>query len=99
MRQQTVAHWINLCLLKVYSGAYKKFAAVIEVDSFEGVLPGGIMAVIILLETTSLLILQESIKSLKPFSMCSGSKEVTRESGRLAWLVFNSNSKGKCHLL
>ena len=44
-----MAHWINYFFyvyVKVYSGAYKKhFPAVTEVDNFEGVLPGGIMAV------------------------------------------------------
>ena len=35
MRQQTVAHWINLCL-KVYSGAYKRhFPAVNLVGNYK----------------------------------------------------------------
>jgi len=51
----------------VKSGAYRRQPqAVTEVDNFEGVLPGSIVA-LNLAGNTSLLILP-----LRPFSMCSG---------------------------
>ena len=94
-----MAHWINLCL-KVYSGAYKRhFPAVTEVDNFEGVLPGGIMAVNLVgnYKPPHLARVNQVTETFCNVQWLKGIYK--RKWVPMAWLVFDSNSKGKCDLL
>ena len=69
-------------------------------DNFEGVLPGGIMAVNLagnykpphLVRVNQVTETFFNVQWLK-------ARKLQEKVGALAWLVFNLNSKGKCHLL
>ena len=67
-------------------------------DNFEGVLPGGIMAVD-LAGNYKPPHLARVTQVTETFLQCAvAERNLQEELGALAWLVFDSNSKGKCHL-
>ena len=68
-------------------------------DNFEGFLPGSIMAVN-LAGNYRPPHLPRVNQVTETFMQCAVAERNLQEKlGALAWLVFDSNSKGKCHLL
>ena len=65
-------------------------------DNFEGVLPGGIMPVN-LAGNYKPPHLARVNQVTETFLQCAAAERNLQ--GKFAWLVFDSNSKGKCHLL